>query len=186
MSDEAAVPSSARLVRDFVNTYQLDLDEEYLTSTDRLRSWLAERGLVASDATLRPADLATAVTVREGLRSVLLGHAGHEPDPAALERLDRVLADVPLRLSLAAGPRLVPGGTRDVDRALAGLLDAIRRCAEEHTWERLKVCASDACRWAYYDTSRNQTRRWCSMAVCGNSVKMRRAYAVRRARRAEA
>ena len=46
--------------------------------------------------------------------------------------------------------------------------------AEE--WTRLKVCARDSCRWAFYDTSRNRSGRWCSMAGCGNIVKMRRAY----------
>ncbi|MFI2651942.1 CGNR zinc finger domain-containing protein [Micromonospora fulviviridis] len=45
------------------------------------------------------------------------------------------------------------------------------------------MCDRDTCRWAYYDASRNQARRWCSMAGCGNHVKMRRAYAVRRGRR---
>ena len=36
------------------------------------------------------------------------------------------------------------------------------------TWGRLKACAEDGCRWAFYDASRNQSGRWCSMAVCGN------------------
>ncbi len=48
----------------------------------------------------------------------------------------------------------------------------------------VKVCDRASCRWACYDTSSNQGRRWCSMAGCGNQVKMRRAYAVRRLRAA--
>ena len=43
-------------------------------------------------------------------------------------------------------------------------------------WARLKVCARDSCRWAFYDASRNRSGRWCSMAGCGNIVKMRRAH----------
>jgi predicted RNA-binding Zn ribbon-like protein len=187
MSDEAVVPLAARLVRDFVNTYEPQLDEENLTTPDRLRAWFAERQLIPSDAKFRPADLAAAVTIREGLRSVLLGHAGHPTDPTAQERLDLALAAVPVRLALAdGGPRLVAAGGSAADQALVRLLDAIRQCAEDHTWSRLKVCDRDSCRWAYYDASRNQVRRWCSMAGCGNYVKMRRAYAARTNRKAQA
>jgi predicted RNA-binding Zn ribbon-like protein len=187
MSDKAAVPLAARLVRDFVNTFEPQIDEESLTTPDQLRDWFAERQLVPSDAKMRPADLATAVTIREGLRSVLLGHAGHPTDPTALERLNRALAAVPVRLALTdTGPRLVATGGAVLDQALVGLLDAIRQCAEDRTWARLKVCDRDTCRWAYYDASRNQVRRWCSMADCGNYVKMRRAYTARKNRKAQA
>jgi predicted RNA-binding Zn ribbon-like protein len=186
MSERAAVPPAARLVLDFVNTFEPQIDEESLTTPDRLRDWFAERQLIPSDAKMRPADLATAVTIREGLRSVLLGHAGHPTDQTALEGLNRALAAVPVRLALTdAGPHLVATGSAVLDRALVGLLDAIRQCAEDGTWVRVKVCDRDTCRWAYYDASRNQVRRWCSMADCGNYVKMRRAYAARKNRKAQ-
>ncbi|MBW3563024.1 MAG: CGNR zinc finger domain-containing protein, partial [Actinobacteria bacterium] len=38
--------------------------------------------------------------------------------------------------------------------------------------ERLKVCRSDTCRWAFYDSSRNRSGKWCDMAVCGNRTKV--------------
>jgi predicted RNA-binding Zn ribbon-like protein len=41
------------------------------------------------------------------------------------------------------------------------------------TFGRFKACRSDTCEWAYYDTSRNATRAWCSMQVCGNRAKAR-------------
>lgn len=183
MSEDAAVPPAALLLRDFVNTYEPQVDEEALTSVDALGRWLTARSLLEPGVRLPAADLAVAVAFREGLRAVLLDHAGHPADPAALRRLDEILAAVPVRLSLATGgPRLVPAGGAPFDRALAGLVDAIRQCAEDQTWSRLKVCDRDTCRWAYYDASRNQARRWCSMAGCGNYVKMRRAYATRRGR----
>ncbi|MGK5740495.1 CGNR zinc finger domain-containing protein [Micromonospora sp. URMC 103] len=183
MEDDAAVPPAVRLVRDFVNTLEPQVDEEELTTPDRLRDWFAARHLIAPDARLGPTDLAVAVTIREGLRSVLLGHAGHPGDPAALDHLDHALARVPVRLTFTGGhPRLVAAGDGAVEKALAALVDAVRRCAEDGTWARLKVCDRETCRWAYYDASRNQARRWCSMAGCGNYVKMRRAYAARKRR----
>ncbi len=184
MHDETAVPSAVRLVRDFVNTYEPQVDEESLTNPDALTAWFTERGLLRPDGRLSPADLTTAVALREGLRAVLSSHAGHAADPVAVRRLDEVLATVTVRLRLTeAGPRLVPAGDRPLDEALAALLEAIRQCAEDQVWTRLKVCDRDTCRWAYYDASRNQARRWCSMAGCGNYVKMRRAYATRRGRK---
>ena len=66
--------------------------------------------------------------------------------------------------------------------AVGALLDAVLRCQVDGDWERLKVCAEDSCRWAYFDASRNRSGRWCSMSECGNRVKMRRAYATRRRR----
>ncbi|GAA0459063.1 hypothetical protein Ade02nite_12980 [Paractinoplanes deccanensis] len=176
MSDDEAVPPAARLLRDFVNTYEPQIDEESLGTPDALRTWLAGAGLIRPGTRLRSPDLATAIAFREGLREVLLGHAGHRTDPAVVRGLDEVLAAVPVRLSLAGGkPRLVSAGDERFGRALAGLVDAIRQCAEDQVWTRLKVCDRDTCRWAYYDASRNQKRRWCSMSGCGNYIKMRRA-----------
>lgn len=39
---------------------------------------------------------------------------------------------------------------------------------------RLHACASDTCRWLFLDTSKNRTRRWCDMKICGNRAKARR------------
>jgi predicted RNA-binding Zn ribbon-like protein len=35
-------------------------------------------------------------------------------------------------------------------------------------------CAADTCRWLFLDTSKNHTRRWCDMKICGNRAKARR------------
>ena len=40
--------------------------------------------------------------------------------------------------------------------------------------DRLRVCANPLCRFVLVDRSRNATRRWCEMAVCGNRGKGRR------------
>ncbi len=43
-------------------------------------------------------------------------------------------------------------------------------------FERVRLCAADSCAWLFLDTSRNRTRRWCDMSVCGNRSKARRHY----------
>lgn len=39
--------------------------------------------------------------------------------------------------------------------------------------ERIRECASPICTWLFIDTSKNHTRRWCDMRVCGNRAKVR-------------
>lgn len=39
---------------------------------------------------------------------------------------------------------------------------------------RLRECENPECRWLFLDTSKNHTRRWCDMKICGNRMKARR------------
>jgi len=183
LSEDDAVSPAARLVRDFINTREPQIDDESLNTLDDLRGWFAERHLLAANAQLDAVDLAAATAVREGLRAVLLGHAGHASESGAVDALNDTLADLPVELRFTdQGYRLVSGVDRPFGHAVAHLADAIRQCSEDGTWPRLKVCARDSCRWAFYDASKNKVRRWCSMAGCGNHIKMKRAYATRKSR----
>ncbi len=38
----------------------------------------------------------------------------------------------------------------------------------------VRACKSDTCRWVFLDTSKNHSRRWCDMKICGNRMKARR------------
>ena len=49
---------------------------------------------------------------------------------------------------------------------------------------QLGICDNPGCGWLYLDTTKNRSRRWCSMQLCGNLAKSRRhAARSRRARR---
>jgi predicted RNA-binding Zn ribbon-like protein len=181
MTGTALMPSAAGLLRDFVNTAEPQVNGEELRSPGRLRDWFASHALIPAGAQLDWADLQVAVALREGLRAVLMGHAGDDVDPQSLERLNATLAITPVTPVFGAeGYRLTAAEDGQLAHALASLIDAVRQCHEDHSWQRLKVCARGTCHWAFFDESRNQSRRWCSMAGCGNHVKMRRAYAARK------
>lgn len=45
---------------------------------------------------------------------------------------------------------------------------------------QVHACKADTCRWLFLDTSKNHTRRWCNMRVCGNRMKARRFQQARR------
>ncbi|GAC1306095.1 MAG: CGNR zinc finger domain-containing protein [Steroidobacteraceae bacterium] len=38
----------------------------------------------------------------------------------------------------------------------------------------VRMCDSETCRWLFLDTSKNHSRRWCDMKICGNRMKARR------------
>jgi predicted RNA-binding Zn ribbon-like protein len=167
------VPPAAVLVRDFVNTVEWQEDVESWTTPDRLAAWFAEHTGLTVGA-LTEDDLRLARRVREGLRSVLLQHAGHEPLPTAAADLNEALARVALRMRVDDDGELRLGADADgAAAAIAHVLTAVDTLRTDGSWHRMKACARESCRWAYWDTSRNRSGRWCSMAWCGNYVKMR-------------
>lgn len=55
----------------------------------------------------------------------------------------------------------------------------VRSAADLLTSDKLELvhhCASLDCSSLFIDTSKNHSRRWCDMAVCGNRAKARRHY----------
>ena len=38
----------------------------------------------------------------------------------------------------------------------------------------IRACEKPDCRWLFLDTSKNHSRRWCDMKICGNRMKARR------------
>jgi predicted RNA-binding Zn ribbon-like protein len=69
---------------------------------------------------------------------------------------------------------------RDKQDALAYILWPIAESAAELlTSERVKKvreCEAPTCAWLFLDESRNHSRRWCDMSICGNRQKARRHY----------
>src|SRR4029453_9393053 len=107
-----------------------------------------------------------------------------EPEAGALAELAGVRERVRLRLRLGPGDALTfePAEPAGIAHALGHVLAAVASAEQEGTWARLKACASDPCRWAFYDASKNRTSRWCSMRTCGSRAKNRRPYQARKQR----
>jgi len=57
--------------------------------------------------------------------------------------------------------------------AVAAVYAAAARLTVLGEWNRIKICPADDCRRAFHDRSRNRSRTWCSMRVCGNRRKAR-------------
>jgi predicted RNA-binding Zn ribbon-like protein len=166
-SDRPA-PGELLLVEQFVNT--LDTEE----GTDALDgAWPLSVGL--SSAPLVDDDVARLVLFREALRAVLIAHNGAGLDAGVVDTLASLGRDAAVVVEFGPGgaPRLSAASASGASAVLARLLAVIARADAEGTWERLKVCPADDCLWAFYDFSRNHSRTWCDMRVCGNRAKAR-------------
>jgi predicted RNA-binding Zn ribbon-like protein len=169
-------PGDLLLLQAFVNTYEADTGIDLLTERASANEWLHDSGLVAAGTDLRASDLVRLREVREAFRALLEYNAGFgEPTLADVDLLNQSVKRSETGIRITAGDpymmQLEPVGTDPVQIAVARLLLIVRDAQRDGTWERLKVCSRDECRWAYYDRSHSRRGRWCDMATCGNRVK---------------
>jgi len=167
-------PGELELVRAFLNTIDIETGEEKLSDPAALRVWLAERDLLGSNERAAPGDLRKAIELREALRA-MVGHNNGDPlDAGATGVLDGAAARAKLGPRFAAdGPPSVEPQASGVDGALGRVLAIVFASMAEGSWERLKICRADTCRWAFYDWTKNHSGSWCTMKICGNREKVR-------------
>lgn len=180
MGDRDAAPGDLGILQAFVNTADLEDGTDEIASADALRSWLSAHG-PALEGPVRPSDVAEARRVREAMRTLLGANNGERVDPEASAALETAAerARIRLRFDPRTGRSRLEPTAGGVAGALGRLLVIADSAMAEGTWQRLKVCRDDACRWAFYDASRNRSGVWCAMAVCGNREKVR-SYRTRR------
>lgn len=145
------VETDVELVLGFLNTVDVENGTDVLRSAGQWREWVRVRGF-------RAGPLDEAVRARDALRAAV-------GDPDAVRGEIAVPAEVALT---AVGPVVVAGD------AVGAVLAAAARLAVLDQWRRVKICPADDCRWAFFDRSRNRSRTWCSMQVCGNREKARK------------
>jgi predicted RNA-binding Zn ribbon-like protein len=62
----------------------------------------------------------------------------------------------------------------DLDRVLWTAACSVADLLTSPDVDRVRECEGTGCAWLFIDTSKNRTRRWCDMSVCGNRAKARR------------
>ena len=182
---------------DFVNTKDGDPPLECLRGYGDLVAWSVLVGLFSAEegerlvgeADLRPEDAEAvyrdALRLRGALYGVfrILAEGGDVPE-RGLETLRGYEREALSRGKLVQGDRGFRWEWKD-GRDLAGMLwpvaHAATRLLTSGDLDRLKLCAG--CYWVFLDASRNRSRRWCTMEVCGTDAKMRRYVAKRAAKR---
>jgi predicted RNA-binding Zn ribbon-like protein len=172
-------PGELELVRQFVNTRDVEHSTDLLDSPATANAWLTEQKLPGA-GNLDRSDLERLSSVREALRGLLLANnAGEAPPRAAVGELNRQSSEGAIGLRFDSDSSQLVTTCEGVDSTIARLLSIVHESMGSGTWERLKACPADDCLWAFYDRSRNHSRTWCEMEDCGNRAKAR-AYRERR------
>ena len=182
-----------RLCLDFCNSIR-DREgepEERLTDYNELVGWSWRAGILNAEEAARlkrtarrsPTEalsvLERALALREALHAVFLAVRGsRRPRPAQLETLNNELGRALARSQVVAAEGSFTWVWAEGGRALDSMLWPIARSAADlltsGELEAVRQCGGRACGWLFLDTSRNRTRRWCDMRVCGNRAKARR------------
>ena len=168
------------LLVEFVNTTDLEDERDRIGTPALLGAWLTEHHALAEGAVVSAATHARALDLREGLRALGRRNNGEAAEPERVAALEKATAELPLIASLDTDSRwqLRPGAG-GADAFLASIVATALRAMADGSWSRVKACQNDTCRWLFVDGSRNRSRTWCTMAICGSRMKSR-AYRARR------
>ena len=162
------------LIREFVNTADLEDRRDDLEHAPGLVRWLADHRLVNGPTYASERDAENARVLREAMRELLLANNGVEVDrDRASATLDQAARRAGLAVRFEGGAIQFRPTRSGVAGGLAIVLGAVGEAMADGSWRRLKACRSDTCRFAFIDNARNQSRQWCSMQVCGNRQKAR-------------
>lgn len=159
---------------------------ELLTDVRALERWLIASGTVTSakaKAALRSwrnsaeaaAFLKQLIAFREKLREAILRmEGGAAPEDAFLAEVNSRLLQHPLLAVLhKRDGKLIREKSFELRRPAdlwAPIVDATADLLAERESSRIRKCES--CVLHFFDTSKKGSRRWCSMNICGNKLKV--------------
>jgi len=184
LSRKYSVPREFALLYEFLNSVDLRHFREHgaphetgdeIATVETLTVWLRDRQLLDRDTQLTAADHRKILHLRESMRSWLqIAPADRSKAAGAADRLTESASSFPLVLSVSRseGVELRPferGPSNGIGRVIAQLEFA----AATGRLHRFKMCASEECRWIFFDRSKPASRRWCSPILCGNRAKTR-------------
>jgi predicted RNA-binding Zn ribbon-like protein len=175
-------------ILDFLNTKPILArgPTELLPDVRALERWLIASGMVTSSRTKailrgwRQSTRATTflerlIAFRERLRDAVARiESGSSPSDAFLAEVNAQLIRHPLRTSLhKRGGRIVKETSFEPTEPAdlwAPIIAATAELLVETEWSRIRKCES--CVVHFFDASKKGSRRWCSMNICGNKLKV--------------
>ncbi len=188
-----------QLTLDFLNTRPVQNDEpmELLPDFSALLRWFQAADLLSArdvanlqqkwGKSARAQRTVEAVReLREKLRKEILAwEGGGAVHRSTVDELNRLMADHPMRTKLktsgSASATELWFEPRQPEDLLAPLAHSTATLFANVDRSRVRKC--DQCVLHFHDTSKKGTRRWCSMQLCGNRLKVA-AYAARQRMRA--
>ncbi len=173
MSEDQA-PGRLSVVQALANSYDLRQGRDDFATAGEATDWLLAHGLLQAGGRIGEAELTGLHEFRAALRALLMANNGAPSAKRDNEIVNRAIRDSGLQ------PRFGHGGALELEvpadgfeGALGRLMAIVCDAVISGNWRRLKACPEDACNYAFYDRSTNNSRIWCDMARCGSRVKMR-------------
>jgi predicted RNA-binding Zn ribbon-like protein len=175
-------------ILDLLNTKPVLADgpTELLTDVRALERWLIASGMMTSPktkaivrgwrhSTEAAVFLEQLIAFRERLREAVLRiESGSTPSDAFLTEVNSLLLQHPHRTSLHKRDGKVIRETlfepRQPTDLWGPIIDATANLLAETESSRIRKCES--CVVHFFDTSKKGSRRWCSMNICGNKLKV--------------
>jgi predicted RNA-binding Zn ribbon-like protein len=184
------------LCLDFVNTvgsHGFEQAREKLSTYSDLVRWTKEASLIDDGKTLEllafseanPGGASKVLEEASEFRETLFRIFGglqrkQSPNPSDLAALNETLRKFPIRLEVRS-----QGDNFCCSREIAQITDewplapvawSAADLLVSDQVRHVRQCADATCGWLFVDTSKNHSRRWCSMGDCGSQAKARRYY----------
>ena len=177
---------------DFLNSVATPVDTpiDWIDDGDGLLIWLEQAQLAPADALKHiraealPGELDKvadqARSLREWFRGFVRKHKGRPltaKSLAGLEPLNRLLERDDSFKRIDPGPKGQPFQLPTIRRwrtpeaLLSPIGEALAQLVCTEDFSDVKACEGPACTLLFADHTRGRTRRWCSMALCGNRAK---------------
>ncbi len=187
---------AGNLALDFANTldnrYRPERRIDLLRTYERFLRFAAQSGIVTRQQARRllaetePREaqrrLRRVIELRETLYFLFKSVAtGKQPEASRLRAFNRFLAGVQVPETLTWRRPNFIRALRDLTETSDGpmwpLIDAATDLLTSPDRHHVRECMEGTCRWLFLDRSKNHSRRWCDMKVCGNRSKAQRFYA---------
>jgi predicted RNA-binding Zn ribbon-like protein len=188
---------SGNLVLDFANTAEFhasDQPDEFINSYADLVSWSEAAGILSkkearallsksrNEPRIAAKALHNALDLRELIFRIFSAIAGDEtPKSEDLEEFNRILTWSLNNVQIIGDKEHFTWGWGDMgdsfDSPMWPIAQETANLLTSQNINRVGECQDDrGCGYLFIDTSRNHSRRWCSMETCGNRAKAQRHY----------
>ncbi len=188
---------SGDLSLDFINTLAPGAEpgtlQDSLNTYRDLMDWGVQAGILSPSERARRLHLdkdepqaarslfRQAIQLRDSLYNLVQAlQEGHSPAGDDLRKFNLFLSEAQAHVELCMtsdGYHLQPSKDPQAKAMLWPIVRAASRLLTSPDARLIRRCAAEACLGFFVDRSKNHSRRWCDMKVCGNRAKARQYYA---------
>lgn len=171
-----------QIALDFINTVAMTdkVSQDFLQADDDVLHWLNKAGIeIQASPNALPVPpgelLLSARTLRELIRGLVEKKKhGQQFDPDGLNEYLRKIVSYPRIITDSEGTYQIIrcSETASPANALGIIAEAAAKLLTEGNFDYVRQCEHPDCTLWFYDRTKAHKRRWCSMALCGNRIKI--------------